>query len=376
MRIAVLNWLDREHPTAGGAELHLHETFGRIARQGHQVHLVSSAWGNGEPERAVLDGINVWRVGRRSTYPLHVGRGLAKARSACGSFDVVVEDLNKAPLYTPLWIPTPVVVQFHHLFGRSALTEAGWALGGVVWMLERSLGRFYAGTPALAVSESTQSELQRVGFRRDQVQVIHNGVDLSTFLPTGTRAPGPTLLYLGRLKRYKRVDVLLDALALLHEHDLRPTLLVAGTGDAEPDLRAQAQRLKLNEQVRFLGFVSEEEKVRLYQESWIHVLLSEKEGWGLTAIEAGACGTPTIASDAPGLRDSVVHGDTGLLVPVGDSAAVAGALRTLLLAPERRTAMSRRALEHAHRFTWDRTADQTLAALHMALHASHQRVST
>jgi len=363
LRIGVLNWLDRENPDAGGAELHLHETFGRMAELGHEVTLITSGWGAGEPARTRLDGMDVWRCGSRMSFPLHAARYLKRSAYGTGGFDVVVEDLNKAPLYTPLWCPWPVVLQVHHLFGKTVFREAAPPLAALIWLMEGSLGRMYGRTPTLAVSQSTADELEVRGFLPSRVHVIHNGVDLDLYRPGSTKTDTPTVLYLGRLKAYKRVDVLIEAVALLRDRGVPLRLKVAGSGDAEPALRATAEARALTDCVDFLGFVSEEDKVRLFQESWVHLFVSEKEGWGLTTLEAGACGTPTIASDAPGLRDSVVHGETGFLVPIGNPLAVADALEPLLSDSALRADVGRAATHFARQFTWARTSERTLGVL-------------
>jgi glycosyltransferase involved in cell wall biosynthesis len=144
-------------------------------------------------------------------------------------------------------------------------------------------------------------------------------------------------------------------------------LLIAGKGDDEPRLRQRTSRLGLGDAVSFLGFVSEEEKRTLFRRSWVHLLTSPKEGWGITVLEAAACGTPTVASDAPGLRDSVRDGVTGLLVPHGDVDRLTAALEGLLEDPERRRAMGRAARTFAQGFSWDRTADALEGILERAV---------
>jgi hypothetical protein len=105
--VLVVNWQDRENPQAGGAEAHLHEVFGRLARSGHRVTLLCSGF-EGAPSRATLDGIEVHRVGGRHSFAALARRYFAR-HLARHPFDVVVEDLNKIPLFTPRWTDRPVV---------------------------------------------------------------------------------------------------------------------------------------------------------------------------------------------------------------------------------------------------------------------------
>ncbi len=362
-----MNWQDRLNPKGGGAETHLHEVFGRLAARGHEITLLVSGW-PGAPARVRLDGMEVHRTGGRYTFstaaPAYFRRRLSRQR-----FDLVVEDLNKVPLFTPLWCRRPLVLLVHHLFGATAFHEAGPALAGATWLLERPLGLVYRGVPTEAVSQSTAQDLVRRGFHREDITVIENGVDLAHFTPdpTGERFPEPTLLYLGRLKKYKGVDLILRALARLRDEGVPGRLIIGGKGDHAESLRALRDELGLQDRVEMPGFVTEEEKLRLFRRAWVHVLTSPKEGWGISNLEAAACGTPTVASDSPGLRDSVLDGETGFLVPHGDVAALAGRLRAILEDESLRRRLGAGARVFAQRFTWDRAADETEAHLQRVL---------
>ena len=364
LRILVVNWQDRLNPHAGGAEVHLHEVFGRLASRGHEVTLLASAW-PAAPARERVDGLDVHRVGSRFTFgtaaPAYYARHLRPIH-----FDVLVEDLNKFPLLTPWWPGRPpAVLLVHHLFGAAAFASTNPALAAATWLAERLLPVAYRGIPAQAVSASTAAELVRCGLRARDIHVIHNGVDTGFLAPdAGTpRAAAPTLVYVGRLRRYKRVDVIVRALARLARAGLQAHLVVAGAGPEAPALRRLAAALGVQDAVHFAGFVDENEKRRLLRTAWAHVTASTKEGWGLTVLEAGACGTTTVATDVPGLRDSVVHRRTGLLVPAGDAAALADALGALLADREAVEALGRAALDYATLHTWERAAGETEAHL-------------
>jgi len=354
LRVLVLNWRDRENPQAGGAELHLHESFGRLVRAGHTVDLVCSGWPDAPPE-TTLDGIRVFRCGNRHTHALVAKRRAERLLSA-QPYDVVVEDLNKIPLFSPLWADPPVVALFHHLFGATAFQEASLPIASLTWALERPIPRVYRQVPCIAVSESTKEDLVARGLEA-RIEVIPNGLDHTHFTPDpGVRAERPTILTLGRLKRYKRIELVLEAVALLRGRGLDVEFLIAGSGSAREALEAKAADLNLGNAVRFLGFVTEDEKLRLFRSAWVHVFTSPKEGWGLTNLEAAACGTPTIASDSPGLRESVRHQVTGLLVPHGEVGAIADALQKMIEHEDARTEYGRAAIEFASEFTWERTA--------------------
>lgn len=358
MRILVVNWLDRENPRAGGAEIHLHETFGRLAARGHAVTVLASGW-TGCAARAELDGMEVHRTGTRLGFSVAAPRYFHRALRRRG-FDVVVEDLNKVPVFTPWWgggAPTALLV--HHLFGATAFQAASPPVALATVLLESAVPRAYRDVPVIAVSEGTRYDLVGRGVDASRVTVVHNGIDLERFRPAspGERFGEPTLVFVGRLNRYKRLDLVIRAVRALADRGLGVRLLVAGAGAQRESLERLAERLGVAGRVDFLGFVTEEKKVEILRKSWIHVLTSAKEGWGITNIEAAACGTPTVASDAPGLRESVVPERTGLLVRHGDVDGLVSALTDLLTRDERRARMSIEARRFAEGFSWDAAAD-------------------
>src|SRR5881275_3263237 len=205
-----------------------------------------------------------------------------------------------------------------------------------------------------AVSESTRDDLVRRGVPAERVEVIYPGVDASWYAPDATvaRADAPTFLYVGRLKRYKGVEIALRALALAR-----------ASRDDRRRLERLASSAGIAAGVRFLGFVSEEEKRRRLRRAWALVFPSPKEGWGISNVEAAACATPALASDSPGLRESVRDGETGFLVPHGDTQALAQ--RMLALAADRGLVerLGRGGRAFAEHLSWERAARATEAHL-------------
>jgi glycosyltransferase involved in cell wall biosynthesis len=360
VRILVVNWNDRENPNGGGAEVHLHEIFGRLAARGHRVDLLASGWDESAP-RAFLDGIDVHRVGTRYTFQFKA-RKYYEERLRSNGYDVVIEDLNKIPLYTPRWKNARVVGLVHHLFGPTIFREAPAPMAAAVWLAERGIRFAYRNVPFQAVSESTADDLAGRGIDRAHIRVIYNGIDTGFFIPAqGTRSSTPLFCYVGRLKRYKGVNLILEAFAKLDHPGAR--LEIAGAGDYRDHLEGIADSLGLLDRVRFLGFVSAEEKRDLLRRSWASVFASPKEGWGITNLETAACGTAVIASDSPGLRESLIDGETGILVRHADVPALAAAMSRVAGSIQDANAMGAAGRRFAERFTWEKSADDTISHL-------------
>ncbi len=362
MKILVLNWRDPRNPEAGGAEVHLHEIMKRAAAGGIEIVQVSQAC-PGLPREEFLDGIRVIRRGGRFTFNL----GLAswcRRNLDLRSFDLVVEDLCKLPFFAPAWSPVPVLVLVPHLFGTTAFREVALPLALYVNALERFIPHVYRGCSFVAISDSTRQDLVRRGIPAERILVSPCGIDLDTYGPDPSVARDPrSILYVGRIKRYKGVQFLIEALSILRGRGVDAVLRVVGAGDYLPDLERAARSLSMEEHVTFTGFVPLEQKLRELRTAAVAALPSEKEGWGLTVIEANACGTPVVASDSDGLRDSVRNGETGLLVPHGDPEALADALQSILTDGKLRERLSKAGIEWAGGFTWDSTAADVIAAM-------------
>ena len=359
MKILLVNWQDLENPQAGGAEIHLFELFSRLASRGHQVHLVCSGWSGG-PATATVGGVTIERHGDRHSFAL-VGRSAVRRALVRGGFDLVVEDVNKLPLFTSRLSRLPNCVLVPHLFGTTAYHEASWPMATVVVAAEKLIPWGYRGSAFHAISESTKEDLVARGIAPDRITVIHPGVDVNHFQPAAglDRSGAVSFLYVGRLRRYKGVDLAIQAIgrARATRPDLR--LEIAGTGDDRARLEGLVGSLGLGDAVRFHGFVDEAAKRALLQQAVANVLPSPKEGWGITVMEAAACGTPSIASDSPGLRDSVRDGETGILVPHGAVDALARAMLAIAGDPQLANCLGRAARAYAERWSWDDAAAAT-----------------
>lgn len=367
MKILVVNWQDWTHPFAGGAEVHLREVFTRIAALGHRVTLLCSAYPGG-PREEVRDGIRIVREGGRHLFNITAGRLLRDALRA-EPFDVVVEDMNKIPFFLPLLTDLPVVVQIHHLFGTSIFREANPGVAAYVWGMERIAAGILARrrVPIVVGSNSTRDELVAFGCLPENVEVVHYGFDLNTFTPGGTKHPTPMIGYVGRLKRYKSVDHLLEALPAVVRTVPDLTVKIVGDGDDRPRLERVSARLGLQKVVEFTGFVPEATLVEILRSMWFGVMPSVKEGWGLTVLEANACRTPVIASSVPGLKEAVLDGETGLLYPYGDRAALAAAMLRMLADEDLRERYAEESLKRSSTFTWERASQETYAFLERSI---------
>ncbi|MBX2992162.1 MAG: glycosyltransferase family 4 protein [Bacteroidetes bacterium] len=368
MNILVVNWQDIKNPQAGGAEVHLHEVFERIAAKGHRVTLACSTFPGAASEES-LNGIRVIRRGGRFLFNFRfVFEYLTRFRK--DRYDIVVDDMNKIPFFTPLFVREPIYGVTHHLFGKSIFLETNLLLASYVYGMEQAAVALYKNRriPFIVGSPSTERELKQAGFSAEEVSLIHYGVDHSTHhLKGAVKSPTPLIGYFGRLKKYKSVDHFLLSLPVVMNHVPNLKAVIVGEGDDRPRLEAMARQLGLSKAVEFTGFVSEERKIALLQHMWLKVTTSSKEGWGLTVIEANACGTPVVASNVEGLRDAVQNGKTGLLYEFGNVADLSSKMLQLLTDEALRRRLASNAVEWSKKFDWDHAAEETLGLLRKRL---------
>ncbi|HKE89335.1 MAG TPA: glycosyltransferase family 4 protein, partial [Gemmatimonadales bacterium] len=314
-----------------------------------------------------LDNMRVQRFGGRHSFALLARSAVRRAlrRTGGAGYDVVVEDINKLPLFLPSLTALPFCAVVPHLFGTTAFAEASWPMAAAVWTAERGIPRVYRRAAFHVISNSTRDDLVTRGIPADRIEVIYPGIDAAWYHPDPQvpRATRPTFLYVGRLKRYKGVDIALRALALARARGVAAEFEVAGSGDDRARLEALTRSLRLEPAVRYLGYVSEEDKRRLLRSAWAVVFPSPKEGWGISNVEAAACGTAALASDSPGLVETVRHGETGFLVPHGDAGALAERMIALAQDPGLVERLGAAARAFAAPLTWDRAAAATVAQL-------------
>ena len=352
LRVLFLSWRDIKHPEAGGAEIFLEQVSAGLAERGHKVTVVTARYPGSVAMEARGDRIFIRRGGRLAVYPSGFLHTLTHSRQ----YDVIVDIQNGLPFWSPLAGFTPVINLVHHVHREQWDQVLGARQGAVGWWLESTASpRIYRRSRFLAVSESTRDELVSLGVPPDRISVVYSGLDPMLPPQPVTRTPelpGPHLVVLGRLVPHKRVEQAIDAVAALAPDFPGIHLTIAGQGYWEPRLRAHAHAAGVDERVRFAGVVSEQEKSDILADADLHLLPSVKEGWGLVVIEAARMGTPTVAyASAGGTRESVRHGDTGVLVE--DEADFRAAIAALLADPDEVARLSSQALAFAERFSWE-----------------------
>ena len=353
-RLLFVAWRDLANRRAGGSEVLVDRLADGMTARGDQVSLLCGGPTAPHSYDVVRSGGTYSQFLRA---PVRYWRGLRDS-------DLVVEVCNGMPFFTPAWSGRPQICLVNHIhtdlwrmmFPRPVAAAGRFAESKLMpWAHRNNL--------FLTVSNSTADGLREIGVADERIRQICNGVVQPD--PPTPRSPEPLFLALGRLTEYKRIDLLLK----LWDR-VRPvvggTLVIAGDGPERARLQAAAGK-----DVIFAGRVSEAEKHRLLCASWLLVHPALIEGWGIVIAEAAIRGTAAIGFDVPGLRDSVVNGETGVLVK--SEGQFASAWAALALDPGRRTTMGELARARAERLHWSAAVDGFAAVADEAIGRASRR---
>jgi glycosyltransferase involved in cell wall biosynthesis len=362
LRILAINWRCTRHPQSGGAEMNLFEQAERWVKAGHKVTVFCSDPGreHAPVREELMDGIRVLRRGGRFTVYFYAALFLLLNS---WRFDRVLDVANGIPFFAPLFSKRPVVLLVHHVHDRQWFAEFPIPLAMVGWFLERRVvPLLYRRRPVIAVSPTTKDALAETGVPQSNIRVIYNGINQPGWSGEVAHSGERRIAYVGRIKRYKRLDRLVRMIPKLRDEFPDVHLDIAGSGDAEPQLKALVNELGVQGHVTVHGFVDEQKKAEILSRAAVFATPSMHEGWGLSVIEANGHGCPAVAYDVPGLRVAIQHGKTGLLA--ADDDAFCGALSLFLSDADVRRQHSAAALDWAGRFTWESSAAETLEVLY------------
>jgi len=359
--VLLLCWRDTGHPQGGGSETYLQRIGAQLAASGVRVTLRTARY-PGAARRQVVDGVRIDRAGGRYTVYVWAGLAMVLARVGLGPLrharpDVVIDTQNGLPFMARLAFGRRVTVLVHHCH-RELWPVAGWLMSKVGWFVESTVSPWlHRRNQYVTVSLPSARDLTDLGVDADRVAVVRNGLDEA---PAETldlpKSATPRVVVLSRLVPHKQIEDALEAVARLRPDLPDLHLDVVGGGWWQDRLVAHAGLLGVTDAVTFHGHVDEITKHQLLQRSWVHLLPSCKEGWGLAVTEAAQHAVPTIGyRSSGGLTDSIVDGVTGVLVD--DKHELVARLEQLLGDDVLREQLGVKAQLRSGEFSWRQSAD-------------------
>lgn len=358
-RIHVFAFRDLDDAHAGGSEEHATQVCRHLVAAGRDVVLHTGRV-RGAPREVERDGARVVRRGGRlGVFATSV---LDERLGRLGQADGIIEIFHGVPFFAPLWSRLPQVGVVHHVhLGTWDMLLPG-PFGWMGEAAERHLvPRVYRGRTLLTAAASARDEIvEHYGFDPQHVAVAPHGID-PRYTPGGQRAGRPLVVAVTRLMPQKGISDLLQALAHVIPAVPDVEAVIVGDGPHRARFEAEARRVGVDSWVRFAGRATDAELLDWYRKAWVVASASHREGFGLTLIEAAACGTPVVATRIPGHVDAVAEGVSGLLAD--DVHDLAAALARVLTDTELRERLGTGALTHAEGFRWDASAAALLGAL-------------
>jgi len=365
MKLLIFSWRDLKHPKSGGAEILTIELAKRWVKAGHQVTLVSAKF-PGANDQETISGVGIIRPARfyrhspwnYLPYLYHTASFYRKY--LVGRYDLVIDQVHGLPFFAPFYVKERVILFPLEVAGKIWFREVTFPFSLIGFLLERIYIRLFRTYPFLIISPSTSRELTKLGIRK--LFNFSPGLNFTPKRKLPSKSPVPLLVSLARITEMKRIEETLQAFRLLHKEFPLIKLFIIGRGKKLyiRKLKRLCLQTAIEDRVFFPGYVSEKEKIRYLSQAWMLVSSSVKEGWGLTVIEAAACGTPTVAYRIPGLVDSIKNNQTGLLCQRNTPVELARMIRKVLLNPRLRNRLSQNALAYSRQFSWDKAADECL----------------
>lgn len=360
-KILIFNWRDVKHRYAGGAEVYIHELAKRWVKAGNKVTIFCGNDGKSKRYERV-NGVEIVRRG--GFYLVYFWAFIYYIFRFRKMYDLVIDCENGIPFFSPLYVRKKVFCLVFHVhqevFRKSLLPP----FAHIASFLEKNLMPLvYKKVTFLTISKSSQKDMKKHNFSQKNIHVVMPGVNVQIFRP-GKKSSRPLILYLGRLKLYKGIDIFIYAAQKVLNKFPHALFVIAGDGEEREGIKHLILKQSREKQIILLGKVSEKEKIKLYQQAWMLVQPSLIEGFGMTVIEANACATVAVASNVPGLCDSVVDKKTGFLVKYGDVEEFSLRIVRLLKDRTKRETFSRNARKWAESFSWDKSADEALRILY------------
>jgi glycosyltransferase involved in cell wall biosynthesis len=366
LRILVLNWKDFNNPNAGGAEEYIYQIFTRLAKKGIEITLFTSCF-NGANRNDNINNIKIIRRGNKFTVYL---LGFLFYIMNRYKYDVVIESINTVPFLTPFYVKKPIYTIIHHLGGKETYDlEVGKTFSSVLTVIQKFVPLLYTNTNIITVSESTKKELMNINKKIQSIDIVKNGIVLPPEKIIINKFEKPTIIYFGRVKKLKRVELIINAFNQVKTIVPEAILIIAGRGDdSYYDFLKNYVKSKSIKDVNFLGALNQEDKLLYLCKSWVYAIASIKEGWGISVLEANSVGLPVVAYNVPGLVDSIKDSKSGFLIEDGDEYSYARAIIKLLLDTKLRCKMSQDAIFWANHFSWDRSAIEFESLLNLTVH--------
>jgi len=364
MNIVWMTWKDPSHPEVGGAEIVQRELVKRLLADGHNITILTAAYA-GAPAKTTDGAYTVIRNGNR--YTVHVRTMLYYLKYLRGWADIVIDEVNTAPFFAKYYAwGTKRYMLIHQLAREIWFHEMPPVISHLFYQLEPLYIRLLRNQRVITVSESTKKDLVRYGHKPEHISIISEGL---TSMPIDNldqvhKFDTPTLLIHGSMRGMKRTVDGIKAFETAKQSILNLRLKISGSssGPYGQKVLEYIAQSPYKDSIEYVGRTTDEEKETLMRRCHAILVTSVREGWGLIVTEANSQGCPAVVYDVPGLRDSVKHGETGIVTESSPTALAVG-VTDLLSDPKQYTAIQSAGYEWSKLITFDQSYEYLKQAI-------------
>ncbi|MHA1250209.1 MAG: glycosyltransferase family 4 protein [Candidatus Helarchaeota archaeon] len=366
---------DVVNPYSGGGTILTHRLLRRFQKQGYKVIIISSKVKNQE-DYIVKDGVEIFRIGNIADIYLK-GPLFAKKIINKNNIDLIVDvGLLGIPFLSPLWFPKKKIVSLFFHFEQDVFIQElshnfgifGKFIGYFLKIFEsKIIPKIYKNHRHLKItfSKPTYNEMISFGFPKDSTFWFQEGIILKNYNIEPLRVKDKYFVYVGRLKKYKGILDAVNAFKIFYEKNPNFKFYIIGDGPFRDELKRHIKELEMEDHIIMTGYISHKEKLELIRKSYALIMPSYKEGWATPVIEANALGTIAIVSDAPGVKETVVNGETGYIFKRGDIYEAAHMMQILVDSEKKRKEFEQKVLSEVNKFSWKETENRVVNLINL-----------
>lgn len=376
MNILVFSWRDPKHPLAGGAEQVMHEHMKGWVIARHTVTLISSKM-KGLKEDEEIDGVRIIRKGNQ-----YLGvqiKAFFYYLKNHQTFDLIIDQFHGLPFFTPLYVRKPILAVIQETarevwFLNPLPPPLNLLVGLLGFLGEPLIFQIYKKIKFMTGSTSAKKQLTSFGIPEKNIQIVHHGVIVEKPLRMASKEQIFTITYLGILSKDKGIE---DAIKCFQQLSRRGNFQFWVIGKPETQnyavkIQKLVEQLKLTKQIKFWGYVTQEQKFELLARSHLLINTSVREGWGLVNIEANSAGVPVVSYNSPGLSDSVRANLSGLLCTCNNPEELSELIIKLIQDEGKYKELVIGAKNWAKQFSWKDSCKESLSLLESLFEAESQ----
>jgi len=316
-KILWFTWKDKKNPSSGGAEIVNEELAKRLVQDGNEVILIVAGF-KGALSEEIINGYKIIRLG--DCWTVYWKAFQYYKKHLIGWADLVIDEVNVIPFFCKFYVhPVKSILFIHQLCREIWFYQLFFPLNLIGYLIEPIYLWLLRDRKVVTVSESTRKNLLKYGFKKENIYVISEGIEIEPLkeLPKieEIKEKEPTILFLGAIRAMKRPDQIIKAFELAKKNIKNLKLWIVGGGGGKyfGKIMQLIDTCKYKKDINYFGKVEKEKKIELLQRAHLLCVTSVKEGWGLVVTEANSQGTPVIVYNVDGLRDAVRNNETGLI---------------------------------------------------------------